>query len=189
MRIGIVTVDAERRTSTRRVASAPSLAGFASQRIELLNLRAAFDAGLTVINAETWAAFGHLVETRQARRGPRCTLAHAAENDSRPISPSLKRCAPRSPPRSITHCRSVDVIVLPTLPALPITLEAARNGTPVIAMSSLIRPFNLSGHPALSLPLPIAGSPLRAGLQIVGRKGEDELVCAIAACFEAALAR
>ena len=80
---------------------------------------------------------------------------------------------------------SVDAIVLPTLPALPITLEAARNGTSVIAMSSLIRPFNLSGHPALSLPLPIAGSPLRAGLQIVGRKGVDELVCAIAACFEA----
>ena len=81
--------------------------------------------------------------------------------------------------------QSVDAIVLPTLPALPITLEAARNGTSVIAMSSLIRPFNLSGHPALSLPLPIAGSPLRAGLQIVGRKGADELVCAIATCFEA----
>ena len=83
---------------------------------------------------------------------------------------------------------SVDVLILPTLPALPITLDEARGGTSVIAMSSLIRPFNLSGHPALSLPLPIDGSPLKAGLQIVGRKGADEQVCAIAARFEAALA-
>ena len=69
-----------------------------------------------------------------------------------------------------------------------LTLQQARDGVSVIAMSSLIRPFNLSGHPALSLPLPLAGSPLKAGLQIVGRKGADERVCAIAAHFEAALA-
>jgi amidase len=79
-------------------------------------------------------------------------------------------------------------LVLPTLPTLPITIEAARNGTPVLTMSSLIRPFNLSGHPALSLPIPIEGSPMKAGLQIVGRKGADEQVCAVAAHFEAALA-
>ena len=44
-----------------------------------------------------------------------------------------------------------------------------------------------SGY-VLSLPLPLAGSPLKAGLQIIGRKGADEHVCAIAAHFEAALA-
>jgi amidase len=54
-------------------------------------------------------------------------------------------------------------------------------------MSSLIRPFNLSGHPALSLPLPVVGTTLKAGLQIVGRKGADEQVCAIAARFEAVI--
>jgi amidase len=82
----------------------------------------------------------------------------------------------------------VDVLVMPTLPTLPITVEAARNGMSVIAMSSLIRPFNLSGHPALSMPIPVANSSLKAGLQIIGRKGADERVCAVAACFEAALA-
>jgi len=81
-----------------------------------------------------------------------------------------------------------DALVLPTLPALPITLDEARNGVSVIAMSSLIRPFNLSGHPALSVPLPLDGSPLKAGLQIVGRKGADEQVCALAAHVAAALA-
>jgi amidase len=79
------------------------------------------------------------------------------------------------------------VLVMPTLPAPSTTVDAARNGTSVIAMSSLMRPFNLSGHPALSLPISVADSPLKAGLQIIGRKGADELVCAIAACCEAAL--
>jgi amidase len=76
---------------------------------------------------------------------------------------------------------------MPTLPDFPITLEQARNGTSVIAMSSLIRPFNLSGHPALSLPVPVRGATLKAGLQIIGRHGADELVCAVAARVEAAL--
>ena len=58
------------------------------------------------------------------------------------------------------------------MPALPITIEAARGGTSVHRMSSLIRPFNLSGHPALTLPVSVEGSSLKAGLQIVGRKGE-----------------
>jgi amidase len=74
------------------------------------------------------------------------------------------------------------------MPALPITIESARAGTSVIGMSSLIRPFNLSGHPALTIPVPIEHSTLKAGLQIVGRKGEDEAVCAVAAHIEAALA-
>ena len=150
----------------------------------MLNLRAAFDAGLTVINAETWAAFGHLLETGKlgADLDARLRMASKTTEADLAVAESVRARFTAEVDHAL---QNVDVIVLPTLPALPITLEAARNGTPVIAMSSLIRPFNLSGHPALSLPLPIAGSPLRAGLQIVGRKGEDELVCAIAACFEA----
>jgi amidase len=183
LRIGVVSVDATREISDA-VTNAPSLAGFASQSIELLNLRAAFDAGLTVINAETWAAFGHLLETGKLGADLDARL-RAASNTTEADLAVAESVRARFTAEVDHALQSVDAIVLPTLPALPITLEAARNGTPVIAMSSLIRPFNLSGHPALSLPLPIAGSPLRAGLQIVGRKGADELVCAIAACFEA----
>lgn len=183
VRIGVVSADATREISDA-VTNAPSLAGFASQGIELLNLRAAFDAGLTVINAETWAAFGHLLETGKLGADLVARLRTASKTTAADLA--VAESVRTRFTDEVDHAlQSVDAIVLPTLPALPITLEAARNGTSVIAMSSLIRPFNLSGHPALSLPLPIAGSPLRAGLQIVGRKGVDELVCAIAACFEA----
>lgn len=130
----------------------------------------AFEAGLTVINAETRSAFGPLLKTT--------TMAQLGAAEV------IRREFPSAVDRALD---TTDVIVLPTLPDLPISIKTALNETSVIAMSSLIRPFNLSGHPALSLPIAIEGSPLKAGLQIVGRKGADETVCAVASRFEAAL--
>jgi amidase len=82
----------------------------------------------------------------------------------------------------------VDAIVLPTLPELPPTLAAVRAGASILGLTSLVRPFNLSGHPALTLPVPVANAAIRAGLQLVGRKGEDETLCAIASRIERAIA-
>jgi amidase len=185
VRIGVISVDSNRAIGDA-VANAPALAGFASQTLELLNLSAAFDAGLTVINAETWAAVGHLIETGKVGADLDARLRHAATTTKADLAVAESVRAGFT--AEVDHAlQSVDVLALPTLPDFPITLEAARRGTSVIAMSSLIRPFNLSGHPALSLPITVEGSPLKAGLQIVGRKGDDERVCAIAACFEAAM--
>ncbi|WP_250515143.1 amidase [Caballeronia sp. INDeC2] len=186
-RVGIVAVVADA-TVSKAVEHAVRRAGFASRSIELVSMTDAFSAGLAVINAETWHAFGHLVETgklgadldARLRSASNTTAAdlEAAENVRRVFTAAVDRAL-----------EDVDVLVLPTLPAFPITLEAARAGTPVIAMSSLIRPFNLSGHPALSLPVSVEASSLKAGLQIVGRKGADEKVCAVAAQIEAKLAQ
>jgi len=41
--------------------------------------------------------------------------------------------------------------------------------------------YKMRGHPALTLPVLVDGTPLKAGLQIVGPKGKDETVCAVAA--------
>jgi Asp-tRNA(Asn)/Glu-tRNA(Gln) amidotransferase A subunit family amidase len=46
-------------------------------------------------------------------------------------------------------------------------------------------PYNLTGHPAISLPVPIAGLP--AGLQLAGRRGADFDLLAVAAAAERAL--
>ena len=46
-------------------------------------------------------------------------------------------------------------------------------------MTANCRPFNLSGHPAIALPIGEAnGSPV--SLQLVGRRGGDEALCALA---------
>jgi Asp-tRNA(Asn)/Glu-tRNA(Gln) amidotransferase A subunit family amidase len=43
-------------------------------------------------------------------------------------------------------------------------------------------PYNLSGHPAVSLPVPVAGLPV--GLQLAGRRGGDFALLAVAAAAE-----
>ncbi|MHB9838844.1 amidase [Paraburkholderia terrae] len=184
--VAIVSVDADP-AIRQGVARAVQVAGFASHVIELEHLKEAFEAGLAVINVETARAFAHLVETGKLGADVDARLRVAVQTTQAQLDAAerARRAFTAAVDRALENA---DVLVLPTLPALPITIEAARNGTPVLTMSSLIRPFNLSGHPALSLPIPIEGSPMKAGLQIVGRKGVDEQVCAVAAHFEAALA-
>ena len=48
-------------------------------------------------------------------------------------------------------------------------------------------PYNLTGHPALSLPVPVDGLP--AGLQLAGRRGGDWPLLRVAAAVERVLAR
>jgi 2-dehydropantoate 2-reductase len=48
-------------------------------------------------------------------------------------------------------------------------------------------PYNLTGHPAISLPVPIAGLP--AGLQLAGRRGADIALLRVAAAAEQLIAR
>lgn len=156
--------------------------------LHLSEFEAAFAAGLTVINFENWAAFGHLtgkgligadVETRllAASRTTREELAQAEAvraRFTRQVDAALEDFA---------------VLVLPTLPSLPPTLSEARSGSKAVAgMTPLVRPFNLSGHPALSVPVEIDCGGLKVGLQIVGRKGQDEVVCAFGAQLQQSMA-
>ena len=186
LNVGIVAVEA-RPDFLAAVERATTLAADHARTVELHAMTAAFHAGLTVINAETWRAFGHLTGTGRLGGDLEARLRGAADTarDALDEAERVRRQFSDAVDRALER---FDVLVMPTLPDFPITLDDARHGKSVIAMSSLIRPFNLSGHPALSLPLPVAGSPLKAGLQIVGRKGADERVCAAAARFEAALA-
>lgn len=183
--VGIVSVDALASISAA-VTRAPAVAGLASHRVELSRLTTAFEAGLTVINAETRSTFGPLLKTSLVGVDLGTRLLGASKTTMAQLGAAevIRREFTSAVDRALD---TTDVIVLPTLPDLPIPIKAALNGTSVIAMSSLIRPFNLSAHPALSLPIAIEGSPLKAGLQIVGRKGADETVCAVASRFEAAL--
>jgi Asp-tRNA(Asn)/Glu-tRNA(Gln) amidotransferase A subunit family amidase len=53
-------------------------------------------------------------------------------------------------------------------------------------MLRLTQLFNLTGHPAISIPIPVDGLPV--GLQIVGRRGRTMDLLAVAAACERALA-
>ena len=79
-----------------------------------------------------------------------------------------------------------DALVLPTLPVVAPKLGAIDvimdNGEtlPVrAAMLRLTQLFNITGHPAISLPIPTTGLPV--GLQLVGRRDRTEQLLAVAA--------
>jgi aspartyl-tRNA(Asn)/glutamyl-tRNA(Gln) amidotransferase subunit A len=82
-----------------------------------------------------------------------------------------------------------DALVLPTLP-IPAphvgvaSVEVAGTRQPVRAMMlRLTQLFNLTGHPAISLPMGETGGGLPCGFQMVGRIGDTEgLLAAAAAC-------
>jgi amidase len=159
--------------------AALAVSGWHSMPANLTLLPAAFDAGLTLINAETFAAFGHLVGSGKLGADIEQRLGRAGQT-------SVARIAEAGQVRTAFSAEvdrlldGVDALVLPTLPSAPPTLNAIRRGVSVVALSTFVRPFNLSGHPALSLPLPVTDDPVPVSLQLVGRKGDDELLCALA---------
>ena len=82
----------------------------------------------------------------------------------------------------------VDLLVTPTLPSLPIGIEAARE-TPDEATGILIRntaPFNTYGTPAITVPCGFSREGLPIGLQISGRALGEVDVLALAHAYEQA---
>ena len=78
---------------------------------------------------------------------------------------------------------SVDLFLTPTIPQVAPLLDQAlppRMGRP----PSGSNPFSLSRHPAISVPCGLSRERLPIGLQIVGRRYEDEFVLATAQVFE-----
>ena len=87
--------------------------------------------------------------------------------------------------------RNCDALILPTLPlvAPPLGVEdviidpASPEPTPVrAAMLKHTQLFNLTGHPAVSVPIASPGLPV--GLQLVGHSGQTRLLLEVAAACE-----
>jgi aspartyl-tRNA(Asn)/glutamyl-tRNA(Gln) amidotransferase subunit A len=89
-----------------------------------------------------------------------------------------------------------DVIVTPTLTRTaipieerlfePIEIEGQKTDTVRKAWYPYTHPFNLTGHPAITLPCGFHSDGLPMAIQLVGRRGEDARLLRIAALFEQA---
>ncbi|REF36448.1 amidase [Thermasporomyces composti] len=100
-------------------------------------------------------------------------------------------------PRRVVDCRRVGVAATARLTALldqhtvlalpTMAMEPPRLGERA-RTTYLTVPFNLTGLPALALPIPRAGSRLPASLQLVGAPYQEEVLLALGAHIEAALA-
>lgn len=84
----------------------------------------------------------------------------------------------------------VDALLLPTLPILAPTLgqsEIRIGDLDVPVRAAMLRNtqlFNMTGHPAISLPMPMPAGTLPAGLQLVGRLDRTSTLLAIASACE-----
>ncbi|MGE0666139.1 MAG: amidase [Sphingomonadales bacterium] len=138
------------------------------------DMEAAFEAGLTIIGWENWAAFGHLAGTGLLGGDVAARLSAASDITRRQLE-AAEAVRVDFRQQVDAFLEDADILALPTLPTCPPLLGEA----PSLGLTAFVRPFNLSGHPAISVPVPTAGR-FPAGLQLVGRHGEDEQLCAIA---------
>ncbi len=76
-------------------------------------------------------------------------------------------------------------IVAPTLGAVEVPMTGGEQVPVRSAMLRLTQLFNITGHPAISLPVPTGGLPV--GLQLVGRRDQTESLLAAAHACERAL--
>ncbi len=83
-----------------------------------------------------------------------------------------------------------DLLLTPTIacPPFPVGLdnppEVAGRAVPSYGWIPFTYPFNMTGHPAASVPCGFTGNGLPVGLQIVGRRHDDAAVLRAAAAFE-----
>ncbi|GAA0571592.1 amidase [Actinomadura livida] len=87
-----------------------------------------------------------------------------------------------------------DLLAMATVPTEPFAADAIAPpwaGDPAglrwLAWSPATYPFNITGQPALTMPAGVTSGGLPAGLQLVGRVGDDDLVLSVAAVVEAEL--
>ncbi|WP_460275938.1 amidase [Celeribacter sp. ULVN23_4] len=147
---------------------------------ELLpSFAAAFDAGMVVMSHEMAQAFGPMLDAG-APFGPdiaaRLANAQKVTEAQRAEAEDIRR---RFTAEVDALLDTYDALVMPSLPTVPPTLDEAKDPQNVLSLTRFQRPFNLSGHPAITLPARSnAGLPI--GLQIIGGRGEDTKLCAIA---------
>lgn len=149
--------------------------------VTLPSFTAAFDAGMTVIATETAGAWGHLLdENAPLGEDIRARLGAARKIDAATLAKAERvRAAFTAEVDAVLE--DADALITPALPVVPPTLEEAKTPATVLPLTRFLRPFNLSGHPAVVLPSRHPSSGLPIGLQLVGRKGDDARLCAIAA--------
>lgn len=138
----------------------------------------AFDAGMQIINYENWQAYGELTRTGLLGADVNARLLKAAATSLAQVK-QAEQVKAHFTAEIDALLTQYDALILPTLPQLPPKVADAENTVAFLNLTALVRPFNLSGHPAISIPLETEqGQPV--GLQIVAKCNADEYLCAVA---------
>ncbi|MWV29067.1 amidase [Aurantiacibacter rhizosphaerae] len=177
LRLKRVTVEADLAV-TQALDAALARVDAQITQIELPHFADAHAAGMTIIAGEMAAELGHLVGSGKLGADIDARLAAAGKITAAQMeeAESIRSCFTAKVDAALADC---DALVLPTLPSEPILVSEASDAAAAVKLTRLVRPFNLSGHPAITLPV-MTQNRLPAGVQLVGRKGEDAALCALA---------
>ena len=152
-------------------------AQFNLNTVEAPLIQDAFHAGMQIINYETWQAFGELTKTGLVSSDVNDRLIKASQTTLEDVAQADK-IREAFTDQIDALLEQYDALLLPTLPQFPPKVADAANTVAFLNLTALVRPFNLSGHPALTIPLDHTDAPV--GLQVITRKNADEQLCAIA---------
>jgi aspartyl-tRNA(Asn)/glutamyl-tRNA(Gln) amidotransferase subunit A len=172
-----------------------SAAGVTIGRAELGHATDIPDAYVHLVLTEAYAWHAPYLESRGTLYTPAVRARLASGRDVTAAQYRAARDTAAAVRRSVDAILDpVDAVVLPTLPIVAPPLGAGditidgRAPVPVrAAMLKHTQPFNFSGHPAISLPIPASGLPV--GLQLVGRRDGTGRLLALAAACEKILSR
>ena len=144
-----------------------------------------------IVGAEAYATHAADLATRREDYQPlTAQRLLAAGNQSAHDYVDAQRARRRLAARLRTHLAGVDVLLTATTPirATPVGAEETTvDGRPVqvrVALLSLTLPFNLTGWPAVSLPMPPSDGGLPAGVQLAGIRFEERALLRVAAALE-----
>lgn len=147
--------------------------------VDIPLFEAAFEAGLTVIGHETFQACAEYVQGDELGDDVKTRLnnaAHITQDDlynaegiRNTFTDQINQLLEKYP-----------LLVTPALPGLPMLRADALNGKQDLNISWFARPFNLSGHPALVIPVS-TGIEGPCGLQLIARKNCDNWLFSAAA--------
>ena len=155
-------------------------AGFEIEEVELPGWGATGAPFGVLILSEAWEADRAVYERSPTRIGRDVRSRLEAGRGTDPgLVPSARAARDRWADEVAGVLNRVPLLAMPTLVGEPppITDEAVVNGQ--------VFPWNLSGHPALALPIRVAGWSLPGSLQLIGPAGGEELLCATGAALEA----
>lgn len=178
IRIGVLRVDADNSIWQSIEQRIEQLSNIEFEPVELERFQDAYKVGMTLISYENWLAFSYLISTGKLGIDIRERLLASAQITSEEYEKAkeVQQAFRQEVDQLLTQ---FDALLLPTLPIIPPKISEVNDPLKLLNLTSLVRPFNVSGHPALSLPLETTEG-LPVGLQLVGGRNEDEKLCAIA---------
>ncbi|MEA2523163.1 MAG: amidase [Thermomicrobiales bacterium] len=189
IRVGFVTnvmgagLDPEIDAAVARAIPILAEAGATIQEIAIPELEgSAADAAMAIIVPEATHSHREWLETRPNDYSPTVLERLLAGRNVTAVDYlAAKEAGERFRAKIDDLQREIDLFVLPTMPvvAMPLdetTVKVTEGERGMTALNHLVSPFNLAGHPALTLPCGFTEAGLPIGLQLVGRHFEEDQV-------------